>query len=80
MKAVLAVMGPNARKLLEIAVSSHDWSNENHPFGTARQIELGMGLARAHRVSYVGELGWELYMSADSGGPCVRNTVEAGRA
>ena len=40
-------------------------SNENHPFGTWKEIELGMGLARAHRVTYVGELGWELYVSTD---------------
>ena len=63
-EGVLAVMGPNARKLLE-KVSPHDWSNENHPFGEAHEIELGMGLARAHRVTYVGELGWELYVSSD---------------
>ena len=31
----------------------------------AQEIEIGMGLARAHRVSYVGELGWEIYVSAD---------------
>ncbi|MFD0916580.1 FAD-dependent oxidoreductase [Pseudahrensia aquimaris] len=63
-EGVLAVMGPNARTLLE-KVSPHDWSNANHPFGTAHEIELGMGLARAHRVTYVGELGWELYMTSD---------------
>lgn len=63
-EGVLAVMGPDARALLE-KVSPHDWSNDNHHFGTAREIEIGMGLARAHRVSYVGELGWELYISVD---------------
>jgi 4-methylaminobutanoate oxidase (formaldehyde-forming) len=36
-----------------------------NPFGTAQEIELGLGLARVHRVSYVGELGWEVYVSAD---------------
>ncbi len=63
-EGVLAVMGPNARKLLQ-AVSPNDFSNEVNPFGTAQDIELGMGLARAHRVSYVGELGWEIYVSSD---------------
>ncbi len=63
-EGVLAVMGPNARTLLE-KVSPHDWSNDTHPFGTAHDIELGMGLARAHRVTYVGELGWELYVPTD---------------
>ncbi|AWZ20667.1 FAD dependent oxidoreductase/aminomethyl transferase [Roseovarius sp. TM1035] len=63
-EGVLAVMGPNARDLLR-AVSPDDFSNDAHPFGQARQIEIGMGVARAHRVSYVGELGWEIYVSAD---------------
>ena len=66
-EAVLAVMGPNARKLLEM-VSPNDFSNATNPFGTAQEIELGMGLARVHRVTYVGELGWEVYVSADMAG------------
>ena len=44
------------RKLLQ-KVSPNDFSNEVNPFGTAQEIELGMGLARVHRVTYVGELG-----------------------
>lgn len=63
-EAVLCVMGPEARKVME-AVSPNDFSNAAHPFGTAREIEIGMGLARAHRVTYVGELGWEIYVGAD---------------
>jgi 4-methylaminobutanoate oxidase (formaldehyde-forming) len=63
-EAVLCVMGPKSRDLLA-AVSPNDFSNAAHPFGTAREIEIGMGLARAHRVTYVGELGWELYVSTD---------------
>ena len=63
-EAVLCVMGPKSRDLLQ-AVSPNDFSNAAHPFGTAREIEIGMGLARAHRVTYVGELGWELYVSTD---------------
>ncbi len=63
-EGVLAVMGPNARKLLQ-AVSPGDFSNDVNPFGTAQEIELGMGLARVHRVTYVGELGWEIYVSSD---------------
>ena len=57
-------MGPKARDVMQ-AVSPNDFSNEAHPFGTAKEIEIGMGIARAHRVTYVGELGWELYVSAD---------------
>jgi len=63
-EGVIAVMGPNATKLLG-AVSPHNWSLQNHPFGTAKQIEIGMGLARAHRVTYVGESGFEIYSPAD---------------
>ncbi|WP_373282726.1 GcvT family protein [Allosediminivita pacifica] len=63
-EAVLAVMGPRSRELLS-RVSPDDFSTAGFPFGTAREVEIGMGLARAHRVSYVGELGWEIYVSAD---------------
>lgn len=63
-EAVICVMGPNARKLLS-RVSPNDFGNEANPFGTYQDIEIGMGLARAHRVTYVGELGWELYVSTD---------------
>ena len=63
-EGVLAVMGPNSRKLLQM-VSPNDFSNDVNPFGTAQEIEIGMGLARVHRVTYVGELGWEVYVSAD---------------
>ena len=63
-EAVICVMGPQARQLLQ-SISSSDLSGAALPFGWAREIELGMGLARAHRISYVGELGYELYISAD---------------
>jgi 4-methylaminobutanoate oxidase (formaldehyde-forming) len=76
-EGVLAVMGPNARKLLQ-AVSPNDFSNETNPFGTSQEIEIGMGLARAHRVSYVGELGWEIYISSDQAAHVFETIVEAG--
>jgi 4-methylaminobutanoate oxidase (formaldehyde-forming) len=59
-------------------VSPDDFSNEGHPFGWAREIEIGMGLARAHRVSYVGELGWEIYVSSDMAGHVFEVLWEAG--
>lgn len=77
-EGVLAVMGPEARKLMQ-AVSPDDFSNAAHPFGFARGIEIGMGLARAHRVSYVGELGWEIYVSADMAGHVFETLWEAGQ-
>jgi glycine cleavage system aminomethyltransferase T len=76
-EAVLCVMGPNARSLMQ-AVSPNDFSNEAHPFGVAREIEIGMGLARAHRVTYVGELGWELYVSSDQAAHVFETLAEAG--
>ncbi|MEM7489161.1 MAG: FAD-dependent oxidoreductase [Pseudomonadota bacterium] len=76
-EAVLCLMGPRARDLLA-RVSPDDWSAEAHPFGRAREVELGLGLVRAHRVSYVGELGWELYVSTDMAAHAFETLVEAG--
>ncbi|MEP0090911.1 MAG: FAD-dependent oxidoreductase [Paracoccaceae bacterium] len=78
-EATLAIMGPRARDLIEM-VSPDDWSNEVHPFGHARTVELGMCHARAHRVTYVGELGWELYISSEMAGHVYETIREAGRA
>ena len=76
-EAVLCIMGPGSRDLLQ-RVSPNDFGNNAHPFGWAREIEIGMGLARAHRVSYVGELGWELYVSADQAAHVLEAVMEAG--
>ena len=76
-EAVLSVMGPRSRELLA-RVSPDDFSNAAFPFGTAREIELGMGLARAHRVTYVGELGWELYVPADQAAHAFETVTAAG--
>ena len=76
-EAVLCVMGPQARELMQ-TVSPNDFSNAAHPFGYAREIEIGMGLARAHRVSYVGELGWELYIATDQTAHVFEALEEAG--
>lgn len=75
-EAVLCLMGPKAREILG-RVSPDDLSNTAHPFGTAREIEIGMGLARAHRVTYVGELGWELYVSTDQAAHVFEALTEA---
>jgi len=74
-EAVLCLMGPKSRNVLG-ASSPNDFSNEAHPFGTMREVEIGMGLARAHRVTYVGELGWEIYVSSDQAAH-VFETLEA---
>ena len=64
METVICVMGPKSRDLLS-QLTTASLSNEDFPFATAQTIELGMAPLRAHRVSYVGELGWELYVGAD---------------
>jgi glycine cleavage system aminomethyltransferase T/glycine/D-amino acid oxidase-like deaminating enzyme len=77
-EGVLAIMGPRSREVLQ-AVSPNDFSNDVNPFGTAQEIEIGMGLARVHRVTYVGELGWEVYVSADQCGHVFETLSEAGQ-
>ncbi|MBW7920594.1 MAG: FAD-dependent oxidoreductase [Rubellimicrobium sp.] len=76
-EGVLALMGPRVRELLAL-VSPDDFSNASHPFGHAREIEIGMAQARAHRVTYVGELGWELYVPADMAAHVFEVLLDAG--
>jgi glycine cleavage system aminomethyltransferase T/glycine/D-amino acid oxidase-like deaminating enzyme len=59
--AMFGVMGPSSRALLA-DLTSADLSNEAFPFATAQQIEVAGHSVRALRLTYVGELGWELYM------------------
>ncbi len=63
--AVLGVMGPRARDLLA-RLTRADLSNAAFPFATSREIWLGRALVRASRITYVGELGWELYVPVES--------------
>ena len=58
--AVLSVMGPESRNLLS-KLTPDDLSNEAFPFGNAQEIEIGYARALALRMTYVGELGWEIY-------------------
>jgi 4-methylaminobutanoate oxidase (formaldehyde-forming) len=59
--AVFGIMGPNSRALLE-KVSGEDFSNGAFAFATSREIQVGYARVRASRITYVGELGWELYI------------------
>jgi glycine cleavage system T protein len=77
--AVLSVMGPNSRALLQ-KVSPADLSNAAFPFGTAQEIEIGYCKAYAFRVTYVGELGWELYIPTEFAGPVFDLLVKEGSA
>jgi glycine cleavage system aminomethyltransferase T/glycine/D-amino acid oxidase-like deaminating enzyme len=62
--AVYGVMGPRSRDLLS-RISRSDMSDQAFPFGTSREIDLGYATVRATRITYVGELGWELYVPAE---------------
>jgi len=62
---MLGIMGPNARALMQAVAPGTDFSNEAFPFGTSQIIEIGYAQVRASRITYVGELGWELYIPAE---------------
>jgi glycine cleavage system aminomethyltransferase T/glycine/D-amino acid oxidase-like deaminating enzyme len=62
--AVINVVGPRSRDVLQ-ALTDDDLSNAAFPYLTVRQIELGLGYARAARIGYVGELGWELHVPTE---------------
>ena len=76
--AMLGVMGPNSRVLLS-ELTDADLSNEGFPFGWSRRIDVAGQTCLALRMSYVGELGWELYMLNDNAGAVYDAIVEAGQ-
>ena len=72
------IWGPRARDVLA-AATSDDVSNAGFAFGTARTIEVGGIPVLASRISYVGELGWELYVPMEQGARLWDTLWEAGR-
>jgi glycine cleavage system aminomethyltransferase T len=74
----VGVWGPRARDLLA-SVTDDDVSNEGFPFVTCRPIEVGTIRAIASRISYVGELGWELYAPMEQGRRLWDQLWEAGQ-
>ena len=77
--SVLSLMGPNARKILE-KVTSSDVSNDNFKFGTVKTIGVAGCPVRALRVTYVGELGWELHLPVEYATTVYNALMEAGAA
>src|SRR6266568_2698072 len=75
--AVYGVMGPRSRELLS-QLSRADLSDAAFPFGTSREIDLGYSTVRATRITYVGELGWELYVPADFAVGVYQDLMSAG--
>ncbi len=62
--AVVTVMGPKSRETLS-KLTREDMSDAAFPFATSKEIELGYAVVRASRITYVGELGWELYIPTE---------------
>ncbi len=75
--AVLGVMGPRSRDLLG-RLTRADLSEAAHPFGTSREVDLGHAVVRATRITYVGELGWELYVPTEFAVGVYEDLMEAG--
>jgi 4-methylaminobutanoate oxidase (formaldehyde-forming) len=81
--AVLGVMGPRSRELLAVvstgSTDGGDWSDGTFPFATSRVVELAGRRIRATRMTYVGELGWELTVPV-SDAPAVYAALQEGGA
>jgi glycine cleavage system aminomethyltransferase T/glycine/D-amino acid oxidase-like deaminating enzyme len=74
----LGIWGPRARDIVQAATAA-DLSHEGFAFGTCREIELGGATVLAARISYVGELGWELYAPIELGARIWDTLWEAGQ-
>ncbi|HIG42020.1 MAG TPA: FAD-dependent oxidoreductase [Gammaproteobacteria bacterium] len=77
--AVLGVMGPYSRDLIN-RVSTADLSNKAFPFGHFQEIDIGYATVRALRVTYVGELGWELHIPTEFALHVYDTLMKAGNA
>jgi heterotetrameric sarcosine oxidase gamma subunit len=75
--SMLNIQGPRSRQLLS-QVSTADWSNASFPFASLKEIQIGYQSALALRLSYVGELGWEIYIPAPFTAGIYDALVEAG--
>ena len=75
--AVLGLMGPNSRALLS-ELTDADMSNEAFPYLSSKEIEIGYAPVRASRITYVGELGWELYVPTEFAAHVLDRIMDAG--
>jgi len=76
--ACFGIWGPRAREILQ-RLTEYDMSHKNFPFMHSREIVLGGVKVRATRITYVGELGWELYLPTDNGEALWQQIIEAGK-
>jgi len=77
--AQLNVQGPRSRELLQ-SITTADLSNEAFPFRTAREIDIGFARVLCIRITYLGELGYELHIPAEQAVHVYERVVEAGEA
>ncbi len=77
--AIFGIMGPNSRALLEPLLGI-DLSDAAFPFGTSQIAEIGYAPVRATRVSFIGELGWEITVDTDMAVPVFDRLLAAGTA
>jgi len=77
--AVLSLMGPKARSILE-AVTRNDVSNAGFPFGQTRKIGIAGCPVQALRITYLGELGWELHIPTEYALTVYETLMTAGQA
>lgn len=75
--AVITVMGPRSRDTLS-KLTQADMSNEGFKFATSREIDMNYAIVRASRITYVGELGWELYIPTEYAPSVYEAVMEAG--
>ncbi|MGY8871215.1 MAG: aminomethyltransferase family protein, partial [Pseudomonadales bacterium] len=75
--AVVTVMGPKSRETLS-KLTRADLSHESFPFASSQEIEMGYAIVRASRITYVGELGWELYIPTEYAPSVYDLVMEAG--
>ena len=74
---LINVQGPKSRQLIS-KITSADMSNQNFPYLTMQEIDMGYALVKALRITYVGELGWELYVPTEFTLHVFDRLVEAG--
>ncbi|MCA1735947.1 MAG: FAD-dependent oxidoreductase [Actinobacteria bacterium] len=74
----IGVWGPKARDLVQ-SLTDYDLSNSSFPYGHTRAIDFGSINAQLFRISYIGDLGWEIYVPTEQGQPMWDRLWEAGQ-
>ena len=75
--ACFGLWGPKAREILQ-SITTYDLDHKNFPFMHSREMTINKTLLRATRITYVGELGWELYVPTESAAGVWTSLIEAG--